>query len=62
MSVAILAIVFALTLAQFIFWERLGEAFGYAASLSLLGLSISLTLIAMARVALTQIFLGGKGR
>jgi len=62
MSIVILAIFFALTLAQLIFWERLGEAFGYAASVSLLGLFASLTLIVMARVAATQTFFGGRGR
>ena len=62
MSIVILAIIFALTLAQLIFWERLGEAFGYAASVSLLGLCASLTLIVMAHVAANQTFCGGRDR
>ncbi|WP_262030120.1 hypothetical protein [Microvirga sp. Mcv34] len=62
MSIVILATFFVLTLAQLIFWERLGEAFGYAASISVLGLFASLTLIVMARVAATQPFFDGRGR
>jgi hypothetical protein len=62
MSIVILATFFVLTLAQLIFWARLGEAFGYAASISVLGLFASLTLIVMARVAATQTFFDGRGR
>jgi hypothetical protein len=62
MSIVILATFFALTLAQLVFWERLGEAFGYAASISLLGLLASLTLIVMARVAATRTFFDRRGR
>lgn len=62
MSIVILATFFVLTLAQLFFWERLGEAFGYAASISVLGLFASLTLIVMARVAATRPFFDGRGR
>lgn len=62
MSIVILATFFVLTLAQLIFWERLGEAFGYAASVSVLGLFASLTLIVMARVAATHTLFDGRGR
>ncbi len=41
MSVVILAIVFALTVAQLVFWESPGETFGYAASVSIMGLCAS---------------------
>jgi ABC-type sulfate transport system permease component len=62
MSIIILATFLVLTLAQLIFWEQLGEAFGYAASISLLGLFASVTLIVMARVAATRTFFDGRGR
>ncbi|EIM29841.1 hypothetical protein [Microvirga lotononidis] len=62
MSIVILATFFVLTLAQLIFWERLGEAFGYAASVSVLGLFASLTLIVMAQAAATQKFFDGRGQ
>ncbi len=60
MSVVILAMVFALTVAQLVFWEILGEAFGYAASISVMGLCASLTLILTAYVAATHPFHSGK--
>ncbi|WP_262027008.1 hypothetical protein [Microvirga sp. Mcv34] len=62
MSIAIRALFFALTFAQLIFWERLGESFGYAASISLLGLSASITLIVTAWVAATETFFGRRSR
>ncbi len=62
MSIVIFATLLALTFAQIIFWESLGEAFGCAASISILGLSASLTLILAARVAATHAFQPGKRR
>jgi len=61
MSIAILAIVFALTVAQLVFWESLGETFGPAASVSIMGLCASITLILTAYVAATHPFRLGKG-
>ncbi|MEZ0170980.1 hypothetical protein [Microvirga sp. TS319] len=62
MSVVILAVLFSLTLAQLIFWDSLGETFGFAASVSVLGVCASLTLILAAHVAATHTFrLGGRG-
>ena len=40
-----------LTIAQLVFWETLGETLGFAASVSVLGLSASLSLILAAYVA-----------
>lgn len=60
MSVAILAMIFALTVAQLVFWDILGEAFGYAASISIAGLCASVTLILAAYVAATHTFHPGK--
>ena len=60
MSIIILATVFALTVAQLVFWENLGETFGYAASVSIMGLCASSTLILTAYVAATHTFRLGK--
>ncbi len=54
MSIVIFATFVALTLAQLVFWESLGETFGYAASVSVMGLCASLTLILVAYVAATR--------
>ena len=51
MSIAILATFVTLTIAQLVFWETLGETLGFAASVSVLGLSASLSLILAAYVA-----------
>lgn len=62
MSIVFLAVTFALTLVQLVFWESLGEMFGFAASISILGLSASITLILTARVAATHMFFDGRDR
>jgi hypothetical protein len=62
MSIIILATFFALTVAQLVFWEALGEAFGHAASVSIMGLCASITLILAAYVAATHTFRLGKAR
>lgn len=62
MPVAILATFLALTVAQLIFWENLGEMFGFAASVSALGLCTALTLIVAARVVATHTFPGREER
>jgi hypothetical protein len=62
MSIFIFAIFAALTIAQLVFWESLGEAFGYAASLSVMGLCASLSLILAAYVAATHSFRPGRTR
>lgn len=62
MSIVSLASIFALTLVQPIFWERLGGAFGYVASISILGLFAFLTVIAITHVAVTETLLGGRCR
>jgi hypothetical protein len=61
MSIVILATFFALTVAQLVLWESLGETFGYAASVSIMGLCASITLILAAYVAATHTFRLGKG-
>jgi hypothetical protein len=53
MSIVIFATFVALTLAQLVFWESLGETFGYAASVSVMGLCASITLILTAYVSAT---------
>ena len=45
-----------LTTAQLVFWETLGETLGFAASVSVLGLSASLSLILAVSVAATHTF------
>lgn len=60
MSIVILTIFFALTLAQLVFYDSLIEIFGSAASISVLGLCAALTLILMSYVAATHTF--GAGR
>ncbi|RDI52272.1 hypothetical protein [Microvirga subterranea] len=60
MSVVILAMVFALTVAQLVFWEILGKTFGYAASISITGLCASVTLILAAYVAAIHTFHSSK--
>ena len=54
MSVIILAAFIVLTVAQLVFWESLGETFGYAAWISIMGLCASLTLIIAVYVAATR--------
>jgi len=61
MTVVILATFFTLTVAQLVFWESLGETFGSAASISIMGLCASITLILTAYVAATHTFRLGKG-
>ena len=56
MSIAIFATIVTLTIAQLVFWETLGETLGFAASVSFLGLSASLSLIVAAYVAATHTF------
>ena len=56
MSIAIFATFVTLTIAQLVFWETLGETLGFAASVSVLGLSASLSLILAAYVAATRTF------
>jgi len=56
MPIAILVTLVTLTIAQLVFWETLGETLGFAASVSVLGLSASLSLIVAAYVAATQTF------
>ena len=56
MSIAILATFVTLTIAQLVFWETLGETLGFAASVSVLGLSASLSLILATYVAATHAF------
>ncbi|MBA1154649.1 hypothetical protein [Microvirga mediterraneensis] len=51
MSIVILAAFLVTTLVQIVFWEGLGEAFGYAASICVAGLCASITLILAAYVA-----------
>lgn len=51
MSIVILAAFLAMTLVQLVFWEGLGETFGYAASISVAGLCASIALIMTAYVA-----------
>jgi hypothetical protein len=60
MSIVFLATFIALTVAQLVFWESLGETFGYAASISIMGLCASITLILAAYVAATHTFRPGK--
>lgn len=60
MSIVTLAIFFALTLAQLVFWESLGAMFGPAATVSIMGLCAALTLILAAYVAATHTFRLGK--
>jgi hypothetical protein len=62
MSIVTFATFAALTIVQLVFWERLGEAFGYAASLSIMGLCASLSLILAAYVAATHSFRTGRNR
>jgi len=62
MSIVILAIFIALTLAQLFIWESIGEALGFAASVSMMGLSAAITLILMAYVAATHTFRAGDRR
>ncbi|QRM35962.1 hypothetical protein [Microvirga sp. VF16] len=54
MSIAFLATFIALTVAQLVFWDSLGKTFGYAASISIMGLCASITLILAAYVAATH--------
>lgn len=54
MSFAILAAFFVLTVAQLVFWESLGETFGYAAWISIMGLFSSITLILAVHAAATH--------
>ncbi len=56
MSILIFATIVTLTIAQLVFWETLGETLGFAASVSVLGLSASLSLILAAYVAATHAF------
>jgi hypothetical protein len=56
MSIAILATLVTLTIAQLVFWETLGETLCFAASVSVLGLSASLSLILAAYVAAIHAF------
>lgn len=56
MSAVILATFSILTVAQLVLWESLGEALGYAASVSVMGLCASVTLILAAYVAATHTF------
>jgi len=56
MSIAIFAALVTLTTAQLVFWETLGETLGFAASVSVLGLSASLSLILAVYVAATHTF------
>jgi hypothetical protein len=56
MSIAIFATIVTLTIAQLVFWETLGGTLGFAASVSVLGLSASLSLILAAYVAATHAF------
>jgi len=56
MSIAILAALVTLTIAQLVFWETLGETLGFAASVSVLGLFASLSLILAVYVAATHAF------
>lgn len=58
MSTVFFALLLALTIAQAVFWRYLGETFDYAASVSMFGLSASLTFILGVRVA----FLSGRGK
>ena len=60
MSIVTLALFFVVTLAQIVFWENLGEMLGFAASVSVLGVCASLTLILAAHVAAAHTF--GMGR
>jgi hypothetical protein len=60
MSIVFLAVFGALSLAQLIFWEVLRDTLGAAASVSLLGLSASLTLITASYVTATHTFPAGK--
>jgi hypothetical protein len=54
--IAIFATFVTLTIAQLVFWEPLGETLGFAASVSVLGLFASLSLILAAYVAATHAF------
>jgi hypothetical protein len=56
MSIASLATIVTLTIAQLVFWETLGETLGFAASVSVLGLFASLSLILAAYIAATHRF------
>jgi hypothetical protein len=60
MSIVFLTAFIVLTVAQLVFWESLGEMFGYAASISTMGLCASITLILAAYVAATHTFRPGK--
>jgi hypothetical protein len=60
MSIVLFATFIALTVAQVAFWESLGETFGYAASISVVGLCASITLILAAYLAATHTFRPGK--
>ena len=62
MSIIIFATFVAITVAQLVFWESLGETFGYAASISIMGLCTSLSLILAAYVAATHSFGAGRRR
>jgi hypothetical protein len=60
-SIIVLAALIGLTIAQLLFWEHLGETFGYAASVSVVGLSASLSMIAAAYVVVTHVW-GTSGK
>ncbi len=60
MSIVLFVAFIALTVAQLVFWESLGEMFGYAASISIMGLCASITLILTAYFAATHTFRPGK--
>ncbi len=62
MSMAILAAIVTLTIAQLVFWETLGETLGFAATVSVLGLSASLSLILAVYVAATHTFESQQSR
>ncbi|WP_262269303.1 hypothetical protein [Microvirga yunnanensis] len=59
---AILAAIVTLTIAQLVFWETLGETLGFAATVSVLGLSASLSLILAVYVAATHTFESQQSR
>jgi hypothetical protein len=60
MSIVLFVAFIALTVAQLVFCDSLGESFGYAASISIMGLCASITLNLTAYFAATHTFRPGK--